>query len=117
MDARKQLRSPVPDEKPPARFQRKRAEARRICILRHEGVASPKILLVTSAFHMKRSVLMFRKYAPEIEVVPAPSDFEIVAGCDEPLTFTSFLPNVHALARNSVHFKEFVGYWGYRLFK
>jgi len=86
-------------------------------ILRHEGVASPKILLVTSAFHMKRSVLMFRKYAPEIEVVPAPSDFEIVAGCDEPLTFTSFLPNVHALARNSVHFKEFVGYWGYRLFR
>ena len=44
-----------------------------------KGIATnecKKILLVTSAWHMKRARLMFEKYAPEVEVVCAPADFE-----------------------------------------
>ncbi len=34
-----------------------------------------KILLVTSGFHMRRAMRIFQKYAREIEVIPAPTDF------------------------------------------
>ena len=36
--------------------------------------APHKILLVTSAWHMKRSLLMFQRFAPALEVVPCPTD-------------------------------------------
>lgn len=79
--------------------------------------AHTNILLVTSAFHMRRSVLMFQKYAPELEVIPAPSDFEVLATCSEDLCPADFLPSAGALARNGIHIKEFVGYWGYKLLR
>ena len=71
-----------------------------------------RILLVTSAWHMKRSVLMFRKYAPEIEVVPAPCDFECAP--DRPWSIRDLLPDPESFARNSIYIHEWIGYWGYR---
>ena len=76
-----------------------------------------KILLVTSAWHMRRSVLMFRKYAPTLEVVPAATDFEATMRVRRDLTLQDVLPWAECLADNSAYFKEFVGYWGYRLFR
>ncbi len=35
-----------------------------------------KVLVVTSAWHMRRSLQMFKQYAPELEAIPAPADFE-----------------------------------------
>ena len=40
-----------------------------------ERMGYKKILLVTSAWHMKRARLMFEMYAPSVEVVCAPADF------------------------------------------
>ena len=37
----------------------------------------PKVLLVTSAWHMKRARMMFEMYAKDVEVVCAPADFEM----------------------------------------
>ena len=73
-----------------------------------------KILLVTSAWHMKRARLMFEKYAPEIEVICAPADFEnsITAWRG-----VSLIPDFNVFALNSVAFHEWVGIVGYTIFR
>ena len=73
-----------------------------------------KVLLVTSAWHMKRARLMFEKYAPEIEVICAPADFEnsITAWRG-----VSLIPDFNVFALNSVAFHEWVGIIGYIIFR
>ncbi len=73
-----------------------------------------KILLVTSAWHMKRARLMFEKYAPEIEVICAPADFENTYRANGGF---SILPNPDVFALNSVALHEWVGIIGYTLFR
>ena len=79
--------------------------------------AGKKILLVTSAWHMRRAVLMFEKYAPELKVIPAATDFEALSGCALHISLKEFIPDHNMLAVNVSMFKEIVGYWGYRLFR
>lgn len=76
----------------------------------------PKVLLVTSAWHMRRAVLMYQKYAPGLEIIPAATDHEEIAA-DYPWQFWQHLPSGQALGRNSELAKELVGYWGYRLLR
>ncbi len=76
-----------------------------------------KILLVTSAWHMRRSVLMFKKYAPGLEVIPAATDFESLSGFSESISLNDFKPDGGTLATNIAMFKEIVGYWGYKLLR
>ena len=73
-----------------------------------------KILLVTSAWHMKRARLMFGKYAPEIEVVCAPADFENSMTAARGL---SIVPDFNVFALNSVALHEWVGIVGYTIFR
>jgi uncharacterized SAM-binding protein YcdF (DUF218 family) len=75
----------------------------------------PKILLVTSAWHMNRSVLLFERVG--FEVVAAPTDFEMSFILEMPLRFNDFLTSSEALIRNSYAIKEWVGNIGYRLFR
>jgi uncharacterized SAM-binding protein YcdF (DUF218 family) len=60
-----------------------------------------RIVLVTSAFHMKRSVALFRKQG--FEVVPAPAGFR-----SEQRTFTVFsiIPNADSLSSSSLALAE-----------
>ena len=81
------------------------------------SVAKPKILLVTSAWHMKRARMMFEKYAPEIEVVCAPADFEQTMMAENLFSSKAILPDVNALYLNSVALHEWVGIIGYKLFR
>jgi len=76
-----------------------------------------KILLVTSAWHMKRARLMFEKYAPKIEVVCAPADFEQTMMAENLFSPKAILPDVNALYLNSVALHEWVGIVGYKLFR
>ena len=76
-----------------------------------------RILLVTSAWHMKRARLMFKKYAPEIEVACAPADFENSIVTARPFSFSDFLPDPGAFMGNSVALREWVGIVGYKLFR
>ena len=75
-----------------------------------------RVLLVTSAWHMKRALLMYRKYAPGLEIVPAPADFDCMAATAR-FELKQLLPFIDDLARNAYIFKELVGYWGYRIFR
>lgn len=89
---------------------------RRLCPRKADG-ARPKVLLVTSAWHMRRAKLMFERYAPELEIVAAPCDHEGLLAASEPWSVADFFPNAGALMGNSYRFKEIVGYWGYRLLR
>ena len=76
-----------------------------------------RILLVTSAWHTKRARLMFKKYAPEIEVVCAPADFEQTMMAENLFSSKAILPDVNAFQLNSVALHEWVGIIGYKLFR
>ena len=72
--------------------------------------AESKILLVTSAWHMKRARMMFEKYAKGVEVVCAPADFEMSMAAKKGW---SVRPDAYSLHLNSVAVHEWVGIVGY----
>ena len=82
-----------------------------------EKLRYKKILLVTSAWHMKRARLMFKKYAPGIEVVCAPADFENTFMAEKTPLFKMLLPDPNVFMLNSVAFHEWVGIVGYKVFR
>jgi len=75
----------------------------------------PKILLVTSAWHMSRAKLLFERVG--FEVVPSPTDFEMSYVLERSIKVEDFFPSCDALSRNSYCIKEWVGNVGYRLFR
>ena len=82
-----------------------------------EKLGYKKILLVTSAWHMKRARLMFEKYAPRIGVVCAPADFENTFTVEKTPLFKMLLPDPNVFMLNSVAFHEWVGIVGYGVFR
>ena len=85
--------------------------------IKHSSTARPKVLLVTSAWHMKRARLMFEKYAPGIEVVCAPADFENTFTVEKTPLLKMLLPDPNVFMLNSVAFHEWVGIVGYGVFR
>ena len=75
------------------------------------------ILLVTSAWHMRRSVLMFKKYAPNLKIIPAATDYEALVKTGKGFGWGDLLPSGDCLAANSYCCKEYIGYWGYSFFR
>jgi uncharacterized SAM-binding protein YcdF (DUF218 family) len=82
--------------------------------------AIERILLVTSALHMPRSVALFEKQG--IEVIPAPADFTVTQqGWDNLFSgsletrFISLLPNASSLSLTTNVLKEYIGILVYRL--
>ena len=71
---------------------------------------NPKVILVTSAFHMPRAQLIFE--AAGINVIPFPVDFIIGA---EKLTFMSFIPSAGSFSSTSFFVREMIGRTYYSL--
>jgi uncharacterized SAM-binding protein YcdF (DUF218 family) len=72
-----------------------------------------KIILVTSAWHMRRSVMTFKKIG--VDVIPAGADYEALTtkGSFSPGMMSYWLPNADCLNKNSAVLKEHIGYWAY----
>lgn len=77
-----------------------------------------RVLLVTSAMHMPRSLAIFRKQ--KIEAIPAPTDFLITEqllqepGSSVKALILNFIPDVDRLQRATKAIKEYIGfvvYW------
>jgi len=68
-----------------------------------------KIILVTSAFHMKRSMLIFDKFFKE--TIPCPTGYNI-SKADYDLL--SFLPNASSMESTAIALKEYMGILFYR---
>jgi uncharacterized SAM-binding protein YcdF (DUF218 family) len=71
---------------------------------------NPKIILVTSAFHMPRAQLVFK--AAGINVIPFPVDFRIGA---QKITFMNFIPSASSFAATSFFVREIIGRTYYNL--
>jgi len=72
-----------------------------------------KVLIVTSAWHMRRALLNFAQ--SDLDVIPAPADHECTMSASDPVKFVNFFPNAESFALNSCIFKEYFGYQLYRL--
>jgi len=62
-----------------------------------------KIYLVTSAFHMKRSIILYK--AMGFEVIPKPTDFLI----EKSYHFWDFLPSAHSFYKSYIAIHEYFG--------
>ena len=78
---------------------------RQICRNWGATESKPRIILVTSAFHMKRAEMLFRKNG--FDVNPFPADFQ--SSNNGGITILSFLPSAHALARSETAIREMIG--------
>ena len=74
------------------------------------SINNPKIILVTSAFHMPRAKKVFK--AANIDVIPYPVDFK---SSSQKLTFMSFIPSAGGLAGTSYFIREMIGRTYYNL--
>ena len=77
-----------------------------------EELPSARVLVVTSAWHMRRAKLMFEKYAKGVEVIPAPADFEATVHVAEGFDPRDLLPGNSYM--NEVYLREWIGYLGYK---
>jgi uncharacterized SAM-binding protein YcdF (DUF218 family) len=72
--------------------------------------AFESVVLVTSAYHMRRAADSFTRQG--VDVVPVPADFRSNA---LPYNLQSFLPNHHELYTSTKALREYVGLLYYRL--
>ena len=68
-----------------------------------EGIKNPKIYLVTSAFHMKRSTLLFKHEG--FRVIPAATDFDI----NPCINYSSFFPTLSGFNVSYAAIHEYFG--------
>ena len=64
-----------------------------------------KVILVTSAYHMPRSVLLFERAG--MHVIPYPTDYK--TDKDLVLDPFAFVPNIDCLYKSTVALKEYIG--------
>lgn len=76
-----------------------------------------RVLLVTTAMHMPRSIGVFRRSCPAVEYFPAPADFRVVDPLPVPWYrhATEVLPTPHNLAGFSNLAHEYLGMLYYRM--
>jgi uncharacterized SAM-binding protein YcdF (DUF218 family) len=69
-----------------------------------------RIILVTSAFHMKRSAALFKKQ--EFDVVPSPTGY---LALDQPVSWYSFIPSAVGLSTSAVALSEYISFAWYSM--
>lgn len=68
------------------------------------GISQPTIYLVTSAYHMKRSTLLYEYFG--FKVIPAATDFKI---SNQPKDNWDYLPSIGALEKSYIALHEYAG--------
>jgi uncharacterized SAM-binding protein YcdF (DUF218 family) len=68
-----------------------------------------RVLLITSAYHMKRSVMLFRKFVGP--VIPYPAGFKTQGSID----FLHLLPDASTMAITASALKEYIGILFYKI--
>ncbi|MBM4460415.1 MAG: YdcF family protein [Chloroflexi bacterium] len=89
------------------------AEAQAVAQLLHDEdpAAAGPVILVTSAFHMRRSAWLFRQAG--VDVFPYPVDFRVPEG--RAFTILHLLPAAEGLKKTELALREWYGYLYYRL--
>ena len=81
--------------------QENAAFTKKICQQKH----LQKIILVTSACHLPRSVMLFQR--EDIDVIPYPADYR--TSNRNALDVFSFVPSINSLYNTTASFKEYMG--------
>ena len=68
------------------------------------GIKKPIVYLVTSAYHMKRAIIIFKKF--DFKVIPAATDFKID---HRKYNFYDFLPQMGAFRKSYIALHEYFG--------
>jgi uncharacterized SAM-binding protein YcdF (DUF218 family) len=69
-----------------------------------------RIILVTSAFHMKRSVALFKMQG--FDVIPAPAGY---LAMHQPVSLFSFIPSTRSLSTSAVALSEYISFEWYSM--
>jgi uncharacterized SAM-binding protein YcdF (DUF218 family) len=80
-------------------------------LLRAKTGEDQTIILVTSAFHMRRALLLFEQAG--LTVVAYPVDFRVSEG--RKFSLLDLVPTATSLAQTETALRELYGYWFYRL--
>ena len=85
-----------------------------------ESMDINQIILVTSAFHMPRSLKIFEKY--QLTITPAPTNFHVIdqdwvymTQLDPRIQLMNLIPTASNLKNTTLALKEYVGIFVYRL--
>lgn len=76
-----------------------------------EKLLCKKIILITSAYHIKRAVYAF-KHAGTVNLIPAPTDYKTNRTC---YNFIAYMPNLEALTNTYRALHEYIGLIYYKL--
>ncbi|MBA4419421.1 MAG: YdcF family protein, partial [Syntrophus sp. (in: bacteria)] len=95
----------IPESKSQDTFENARF-TRDIC--KEKGIKS--ILLITNAYHMRRSVMLFHKYFSDI--LPYPTGYKVSEGS---YNLFSFLPDASNIAGIATALKEYMGILFYKI--
>lgn len=79
-------------------------------VMEEKGIK--RILLVTSALHMRRALATFRSLG--IEAIPSPTDFEEVDAVGDKVTILDFMPDAGDLSDTTRVMREYMGYIAYK---
>lgn len=74
-----------------------------------------KVIVVTSAWHLKRAMMMFEKYGPYIEAIPCPGEVDVYG--DARWGWARFMPSSDIFSANVKHFHEWLGIFWYKYFR
>ena len=77
-----------------------------ILILKKQGIS--KILLVTSAYHMRRAQAVFEGMG--VSVIPAATDYQLI---ERSASMLDWMPRSDALDMTTKGVKEYLGWWVY----
>ena len=73
-------------------------------VFKQLGIKTPTIYLVTSAYHMKRSIMLYKHFG--FKVIPAATDFKI---SDSQKNAWDYLPNISAFNKSYIALHEYAG--------
>lgn len=74
-----------------------------------------KIIVVTSAWHLKRAMLMFEKYGPHLDVIPCPGEVDLFG--ETKWSWNKLLPDAASFGKSAHHFHEWLGICWYKYFR
>ena len=89
------------------------AAAANILLSKDTGAEFRKILLVTSAFHMRRAQLLFERAG--FIVIAFPADFRVCH--QQPISVLDFFPTADGLAQTETALREWYGFLYYRFLR
>ena len=82
------------------------------------GRRSVKVLVVTTAIHMRRAMMLYQRFAPNVEAIPAATDYmELPYEGFRKIHWKGFIPSSEAMSRNNQVLHEYIGYWGRKLLR